>query len=105
MLLAIDASRVRVLQYPALRAAFRGIEKMAFSKYFEEDLLHDIFSLTRIPHYPQGDAQHSPIVAPEECVHGFMISGLKVRDQILITQAAKGASSERRIMSRTCDQR
>jgi hypothetical protein len=44
-------------------------------------------------------------VAPEECVHGFMISGLKVRDQILITQAAKGASSERRIMSRTCDER
>jgi len=80
MLSAIDASRICVLQYAALRAAFTRIKEMAFAKYFQEDLLHNILGFSRIPHYPQSDAEHSPIVATEECVHCFVIAGLEVSD-------------------------
>src|SRR5207245_6298777 len=100
-----DASRICVLHDPTLRTAFAWIKKMAFAKYFEEDLLHDILCFARIPHYLQGNAEHSPIVATEECVHCFVIAGLEVRDQILITQAAKSARGDRGIMLTTCNQR
>src|SRR6266849_6036095 len=105
MLSAIDASRISVLQYPALRAAFTCIKKMAFAKYFEEDLLHDILCFARIPHYPQGNAEHRPILATEKCVHRVVMASLEVRNQILITQATESASSNGGIMLRTRNQR
>jgi hypothetical protein len=85
----IEATMICILENPYFNSASRRVELRRAAENFQEDRLHQVFCLTRVPKDPQGNVQHQAMVPIEENREGIVVAVSQTLHQDFIRQLYK----------------